>query len=151
MRNKDTYTFIELYNNIYTMVVHGGYGGCLYNLLKKVLITHLETNILARFKNNDFLQTLNVAWRDYQTSLRLIENIFCYMEKNWIPKTKLENIQTLGMNLFRDLVMGYGCIRQTLLLKFLVDLKKKEPPNEAEGEMLRMLGLDDKNPLIIKK
>ena len=76
-KNNSGLSFEELYRNAYTMVLHK-HGERLYNGLKEVVTAHLETkvraDVLAAF-NNNFLQTLNAAWGDHQTSMVMIRDI----------------------------------------------------------------------------
>ena len=62
-KNNSGLSFEELYRNAYTMVLHK-HGEKLYNGLKEVVTTHLETKVRADVLaslNNNFLHTLNTG------------------------------------------------------------------------------------------
>merc|ERR1719193_2465486 len=67
--------------NAYTMVLHK-HGERLYSGLKEVVTNHLESKVrqdVLQALNNNFLQTLNAAWNDHQTSMVMIRDILLYM------------------------------------------------------------------------
>ncbi|EDO27787.1 predicted protein, partial [Nematostella vectensis] len=69
------------FRNAYTMVLHK-HGERLYNGLKQVVTEHLEDKIrkdVVASLNNNFLDTLNAAWNDHQTSMVMIRDILMYM------------------------------------------------------------------------
>ena len=80
--------------------------------------TKVRTDVLSAL-NNNFLQTLNAAWSDHQTSMVMIRDILMYMDRVYVQQNNCENVYNLGLILFRDKVVRYGCInnhlRQTLL------------------------------------
>lgn len=54
--------------------------------------------------NNNFLQVLNVAWNDHQTSMVMIRDILMYMDRVYVKHNEVDNVYNLGLILFRDLV-----------------------------------------------
>lgn len=54
--------------------------------------------------NNNFLQALNVAWNDHQTSMVMIRDILMYMDRVYVKHNEVDNVYNLGLTLFRDLV-----------------------------------------------
>ena len=99
-KNNSGLSFEELYRNAYTMVLHK-HGEKLYNGLRDVVREHLENKVRSKPSavigcnqyfiaikvrkdvldslNNNFLQTLNLAWNDHQTSMVMIRDILMYM------------------------------------------------------------------------
>lgn len=80
-KNNSGLSFEELYRNAYTMVLHK-HGEKLYNGLRDVVREHLENKVrrdVLDSLNNNFLQTLNEAWNDHQTSMVMIRDILMYM------------------------------------------------------------------------
>jgi hypothetical protein len=55
--------------------------------------------------NNNFLQTLNAAWNDHQTSMVMIRDILMYMNRVYIQQNNCENVYNLVI--FRDKVVRY--------------------------------------------
>ena len=85
-KNNSGLSFEELYRNAYTMVLHK-HGEKLYAGLRDVVTEHLVTKVrqdVLDSLNNNFLQTLNKAWNDHQTSMVMIRDILMYMVSNGI-------------------------------------------------------------------
>ena len=84
------------------MVQHK-HGERLYTGLKDVVTAHLENkvrnDVLASL-NNNFLQTLNNAWNDHQTSMVMIRDILMYMDRVYVQNQQ-ESVYNLGLVLFR--------------------------------------------------
>ena len=57
--------------------------------------------------NNNFLQTLNAAWNDHQTSMVMIRDILMYMDRVYVNQNNCENVYNLGLVIFRDKVEKY--------------------------------------------
>lgn len=80
-KNNSGLSFEELYRNAYTMVLHK-HGEKLYAGLREVVTEHLVHKVrqdVLDSLNNNFLQTLNKAWNDHQTSMVMIRDILMYM------------------------------------------------------------------------
>ena len=108
-KNNSGLSFEELYRNSYTMVLHK-HGERLYSGLKEVVTQHLETRVrneVVVSLNNNFLQTLNSAWSDHQTSMVMIRDILMYMDRVYVQQNNCENVYNLGLILFRDKVVRY--------------------------------------------
>nr|CAG4638271.1 EOG090X01NX [Cyclestheria hislopi] len=152
-KNNSSLSFEELYRNAYTMVLHK-YGERLYNGLREVVTTHLETkvrqDVLASLHNN-FLQTLNQAWNDHQTSMVMIRDILMYMDRVYVQQNNVDNVYSLGLIIFRDQVVRYGCIRDHLkstLLEMVMRERRGEVVDrlsiKAACQMLMILGIDSR-------
>ncbi len=152
-KNNSGLSFEELYRNAYTMVLHK-HGEKLYNGLKEVVTVHLETNVrteVVKSMNNNFLQTLNSAWSDHQTSMVMIRDILMYMDRVYVQQNNCLNVYNLGLILFRDKVVRYGGI-STHLQSTLLDMIMKERRGEVIDrlavrnacQMLMMLGIDSR-------
>ena len=126
-KNNSGLSFEELYRNAYTMVLHK-HGerlytgpinitihlqGIIFKLfflfisltgLKEVVTAHLESKVrsevLASLHNN-FLQTLNAAWSDHQTSMVMIRDILMYMDRVYVAQNNCDNVYNLGLMVFR--------------------------------------------------
>jgi len=153
-KNNSGLSFEELYRNAYTMVLHK-HGERLYSGLKEVVTNHLESkvrgDVLAAL-NNNFLQTLNAAWNDHQTSMVMIRDILMYMDRVYVQQNNCENVYNLGLVIFRDKVVRYGCVGNHLRVT-LLDMIMKERRGEVIDrlaiknacQMLMMLGIDTRN------
>nr|XP_053631814.1 cullin-3-like [Cherax quadricarinatus] len=152
-KNNSGLSFEELYRNAYTMVLHK-HGERLYSGLRDVVTQHLEnkvrTDVLASLQNN-FLQTLNHAWNDHQTSMVMIRDILMYMDRVYVQQNNVDNVYNLGLIIFRDQVVRYGCIRDHLR-ETLLDMVMRERRGEVvdrlaiknAAQMLIVLGIESR-------
>ncbi|CAG0912766.1 unnamed protein product [Notodromas monacha] len=149
-KNNSGLSFEELYRNAYTMVLHK-HGEKLYNGLKEVVTGHLEKKVrrdVLESLHNNFLQMLNSAWQDHQTSMVMIRDILMYMDRVYVAQNNVQNVFNLGLQIFRDQVVRYGCIRDHLR-ETLLDLVMRERKGEVVDRiaiknacsMLMLLGI----------
>ncbi len=68
------------------------------------LVAQVRNDVLAAL-NNNFLQTLNAAWNDHQTSMVMIRDILMYMDRVYVQQNNCENVYNLGLVIFRDKVV----------------------------------------------
>ncbi|XP_033207109.1 cullin-3 isoform X2 [Belonocnema kinseyi] len=152
-KNNSGLSFEELYRNAYTMVLHK-YGERLYTGLKEVVTQHLENKVREDVLNslhNNFLQTLNQAWNDHQTSMVMIRDILMYMDRVYVQQNNVDNVYNLGLIIFRDQVVRYGCVRDHLR-ETLLDMVARERRGEVVDriaiknacQMLMLLGINNR-------
>lgn len=79
-----------------------------------------------RCLNNNFLQTLNQAWNDHQTSMVMIRDILMYMDRVYVQQNEVDNVYNLGLIIFRDQVSYRLKFYLSLDLGQRVHLKKTE-------------------------
>jgi cullin 3 len=120
-KNNSGLSFEELYRNAYTMVLHK-HGEKLYTGLREVVTDHLVNKVrndVLESLNNNFLQTLNSAWNDHQTSMVMIRDILMYMNRVYVHQNSVENVCNLGLMIFREHIIYHQDIhnhlRETLL------------------------------------
>lgn len=153
-KNNSGLSFEELYRNAYTMVLHK-HGERLYSGLKQVVTDHLTEKIrkdVVNSLNNNFLDTLNAAWNDHQTSMVMIRDILMYMDRVYVQQNGVDNVYNLGLILFRDLVVRHGNIRDHLC-QTLLTLVRRERKGEVVDrmairnacQMLMILGIDTRS------
>ncbi|CAH0748975.1 unnamed protein product [Diatraea saccharalis] len=153
-KNNSGLSFEELYRNAYTMVLHK-HGERLYTGLKEVVTHHLETKVredVLHSLHNGFLQTLNNAWTDHQTSMVMIRDILMYMDRVYVQQNEVDNVYNLGLIIFRDQVVRYGCIRDHLR-QTLLELVARERRGEVVDrlairnacQMLMVLGINSRS------
>nr|XP_033342734.1 cullin-3 isoform X1 [Megalopta genalis]XP_033342735.1 cullin-3 isoform X1 [Megalopta genalis] len=152
-KNNSGLSFEELYRNAYTMVLHK-YGERLYTGLKEVVTYHLENKVredVLRSLHNNFLQTLSQAWNDHQTSMVMIRDILMYMDRVYVQQNDVDNVYNLGLIIFRDQVVRYGCVRDHLR-ETLLDMVGRERRGEVVDriaiknacQMLMLLGINSR-------
>nr|CAH7737582.1 unnamed protein product [Callosobruchus chinensis] len=153
-KNNSGLSFEELYRNAYTMVLHK-HGERLYTGLKEVVTNHLEAKVredVLKSLHNNFLMTLNQAWNDHQTSMVMIRDILMYMDRVYVQQNDVDNVYNLGLIIFRDQVVRYGCIRDHLR-ETLLDMVMRERRGEKVDrisiknacQMLMVLGINSRN------
>ncbi|KAG8228590.1 hypothetical protein J437_LFUL009295 [Ladona fulva] len=153
-KNNSGLSFEELYRNAYTMVLHK-HGERLYTGLKEVVTQHLETKVreeVLKSLHNNFLQTLNTAWNDHQTSMVMIRDILMYMDRVYVQQNDVDNVYNLGLIIFRDQVVRHGCIRDHLR-ETLLDVVMRERRGEVVDriaiknacQMLMVLGINTRH------
>lgn len=101
--------------------------------------------------HNNFLQTLNQAWNDHQTSMVMIRDILMYMDRVYVQQNDVDNVYNLGLIIFRDQVVRYGCIRdhlRTTLLNMVMCERKGEVIDHIAiknaCQMLMVLGINSR-------
>ncbi|XP_011505614.1 PREDICTED: cullin-3 isoform X2 [Ceratosolen solmsi marchali] len=152
-KNNSSLSFEELYRNAYTMVLHK-YGERLYTGLKEVITHHLVNKVrkdVLDSLHNNFLQTLNQAWNDHQTSMVMIRDILMYMDRVYVQQNNVDNVFNLGLIIFRDQVVRYGCIRDHLR-ETLLGMVARERRGEIVDriaiknacQMLMLLGINSR-------
>uniref|UniRef100_A0A2S2P2L0 Cullin-3 n=2 Tax=Schizaphis graminum TaxID=13262 RepID=A0A2S2P2L0_SCHGA len=137
-KNNSGLSFEELYRNAYTMVLLK-HGERLYTGMKEAVIYHLENKVredVLKALNNNFLQVLNVAWNDHQTSMVMIRDILMYMDRVYVKHNEVDNVYNLGLILFRDLIVRYGYIRDHLRMTLLNMIKL-----ERKGEVVDRIAI----------
>lgn len=153
-KNNSGLSFEELYRNAYTMVLHK-HGERLYTGLKEVVTNHLELKVredVLKSLHNNFLMTLNQAWNDHQTSMVMIRDILMYMDRVYVQQNDVDNVYNLGLIIFRDQVVRYGCIRDHLR-ETLLDMVMRERRGEKVDrisiknacQMLMVLGINSRS------
>ncbi|KAJ8954401.1 hypothetical protein NQ318_011075 [Aromia moschata] len=153
-KNNSGLSFEELYRNAYTMVLHK-HGERLYTGLKEVVTHHLELKVredVLKSLHNNFLMTLNQAWNDHQTSMVMIRDILMYMDRVYVQQNDVDNVYNLGLIIFRDQVVRYGCIRDHLR-ETLLDMVMRERRGEKVDrisiknacQMLMVLGINSRS------
>ncbi|KAL0274159.1 UNVERIFIED_CONTAM: hypothetical protein PYX00_006651 [Menopon gallinae] len=149
-KNNSGLSFEELYRNAYTMVLHK-HGERLYSGLREVVTQHLETKVredVLMALHNNFLTTLNQAWNDHQTSMVMIRDILMYMDRVYVQQNDVDNVYNLGLIIFKDQIVRYGCIRDHLR-DTLLDMIMRERKGEVVDriaiknacQMLMVLGI----------
>ncbi|VVC29809.1 Hypothetical protein CINCED_3A020975 [Cinara cedri] len=137
-KNNSGLSFEELYRNAYTMVLLK-HGEKLYTGMKDAVINHLENKVredVLKALNNNFLQVLNIAWNDHQTSMVMIRDILMYMDRVYVKHNEVDNVYNLGLILFRDLIVRYGYIRDHLRITLLNLIKL-----ERRGEVIDRISI----------
>uniref|UniRef100_A0A8C1J494 Cullin 3a n=1 Tax=Cyprinus carpio TaxID=7962 RepID=A0A8C1J494_CYPCA len=92
------------------------------------------------------------TWNDHQTAMVMIRDILMYMDRVYVQQNNVENVYNLGLIIFRDQVVRYGCIRDHLR-QTLLDMIARERRGEVVDrgairnacQMLMVLGLEGRS------
>ncbi|ESN98221.1 hypothetical protein HELRODRAFT_101759 [Helobdella robusta] len=152
-KNKSGLSFEELYRSAYTMVLYKR-GDRLYAGLREVVTDHLvnkvREEVLESLQNN-FLQVLNAAWNDHQTSMVMIRDVLLYMDRVYIQHNNMINVYNLGLMIFRDEIIRHPPIHQHLRETFLSMMVKERNGEVVDRgavkngcQMLMVLGIDSR-------
>jgi hypothetical protein len=68
-----------------------------------IYILQVREEVILSLHNN-FLQVLNQAWNDHQTSMVMIRDILMYMDRVYVQQNNVDNVYNLGLIIFRDQV-----------------------------------------------
>uniref|UniRef100_A0A8C5E8R9 Cullin-3-like n=1 Tax=Gouania willdenowi TaxID=441366 RepID=A0A8C5E8R9_GOUWI len=131
-KNSSGLSFEGLSKIAYTMVIQK-HGEQLYSGVEEVISEHVINNVLPVVldsRNKNFLQTLNQAWNDHQMAISKIRDIVMYMDHVYVEQNYVENVQNLGMIIFRDEVVHYCSIRHHLQ-RTLLDMITKDRKGEV--------------------
>lgn len=133
IQNKDNggLSYEELYRNAYTLVLHK-HGQRLYKLMRDVIEEHLRNEVRAAVQgslHNKFLETLNTQWQDHKVSMQVIKDVFMYMDRVYVKNNKVDEVQDLGLKLFKELVVHHVPIKNHLT-STLLDMVAKERRGE---------------------
>lgn len=136
-KNNSGLSFEELYRNAYTMVLHK-HGEKLYTGLREVVTDHLVNKVrsdVLESLNNNFLQTLNSAWNDHQTSMVMIRDILMYMDRVYVQQNNVDNVYNLGLMIFRDHIIRHPATHSHLCATLLAMVARERRVKLSTGEL----------------
>ncbi|XP_016419593.1 cullin-3-like [Sinocyclocheilus rhinocerous] len=150
-KNNSGLSFEELYRNAYTMVLHK-HGEKLYTGLREVVTEHLINKVRARClcrasSPRKVIQCSQLL----HSSLPLSPSVFV-QDRVYVQQNNVENVYNLGLIIFRDQVVRYGCVRDHLK-QTLLDMIARERRGEVVDrgairnacQMLMILGLEGRS------
>ncbi|KAH8398497.1 hypothetical protein KR215_007579 [Drosophila sulfurigaster] len=139
----------ELYHKAYEVVMNK-HGFRMYNGLRELLRDHLKQKVREELLLNlewDFLLKLYEVWIEHQTSMRMLSDMFGYMDRSYAEPRGLESVYILGLQLFRYEIIEFEDIKLALrqnLLDLIEVERFGEPIDELEIKnvctMLHILG-----------
>ncbi|GLC32977.1 Cullin-3A [Pleodorina starrii] len=130
-QNASGLSFEELYRNAYNMVLHK-HGPRLYDGLIATLRAHLS-DIAGKIEGKEgspFLKELKKRWDEHNKSTQMIRDILMYMDRTFVVQQQKTPVFTLGLELWRDVVVRNSKISERLL-SILMQLITKERQGEV--------------------
>ncbi|XP_039644888.1 cullin-3b [Perca fluviatilis] len=150
-KNNSGLSFEELYRNAYTMVLHK-HGEKLYTGLREVVTEHLinKVRLTQIAEQPDVKRKMHIVYADQDITCTFF--VFVSQDRVYVQQNNVENVYNLGLIIFRDQVVRYGCIRDHLR-QTLLDMIARERKGEVVDrgairnacQMLMILGLEGRS------
>ena len=89
-------SYEELYRTAYSLVLHK-HGELLYTSVKNTTVELLQPMVerLLRCGEEDLLKRMNEIWKQVKLCIIMIKDILMYMDRNFVPKMKLQSMDQL--------------------------------------------------------
>ncbi|KDD74038.1 cullin, partial [Helicosporidium sp. ATCC 50920] len=136
--NASGLSFEELYRNAYHMVVYK-FGDRLYQGLVQVEREHLS-GVAGRIESvgsETFLRTLKSEWEAHVKSVAMIRDILMYLDRIYVRQQGLTPVHSLGLRLWRAVVVGAPPIRERLVSLFLSEVARERRGERGDRSLLR--------------
>lgn len=131
--------FDELYRCAYTLVRRNA-SERLYNGLRTAVAKYLANNVrplvLAK-TGDDFLRTLNQAWKNHQKSMVMIGDIVRYLDIAYASLNNVDGVHKMGVSLFRDEVARYADVRDRLCATLLSLVHKEREGGSVDRHQIK--------------
>jgi cullin 3 len=111
-----------LYNNVKNITIE---------LLKPIADRILETH------DDAFLVELNKTWSDEKMCIIMIKDILLYMNKNYVPKTKLPPVEHMQTSQFKHHVVLHPLIKQRFLNRLMSQIRAERDGGIIEKTQMR--------------
>ena len=92
---------------------------------------------LLRSSDEDLLKKVNDIWKQEKLCIVMIKDILMYMDRNYVPKMKLQNMEQLQTSQFKHHVILNQQIRQKLIAKLLSEIEKERNGDIVERSQLK--------------
>lgn len=99
-------SYEELYRTAYSLVLHK-HGDMLYNNVKATTIEIFQpiAQQIISTHDDEFLKALNRVWSDVKLCIIMIKDILLYMNKNFVPKLKLQTVEHMQTSQFKHQIV----------------------------------------------
>lgn len=87
---------------------------------------------MANTHDDEFLKTLNRIWSDVKLCIIMIKDILLYMNKNFVPKLKLQTVEHMQTSQFKHQVVLFPTIKQRLIVLLMKQIKSERDGNFIE-------------------
>jgi cullin 3 len=131
-------SYEELYRTAYNLVLHK-HGELLYNGVKNTTIELLQPIVeqLINASEEDLLKRLNDIWQQEKLCIIMIKDILMYMDRNYVPKLKLQSVEHLQTSQFKNHVILNHAIKQKVITKLISEIKKERDGGIVEITQMR--------------
>ena len=132
-------SYEELYRTAYSLVLHK-HGELLYTGVKNTTVEQLHPLVekLLNCSEEDLLKRVNETWKTVKLCIIMIKDILMYMDRNYVPKMKLQSMDQLQTSQFKHYVILNGQIRTKLVAKLLAEIETERNGGIVEVSQLRL-------------
>lgn len=83
-----------MYRTAYSLVLHK-HGDLLYNGVKNTTVELLHPIVerISKAADEDLLKKINEIWKQEKLCIVMIKDILMYMDRNYVPKMKLQSME----------------------------------------------------------
>lgn len=138
-KQASTLSYEELYRTAYNLVLNK-HGEILYHGVRSTTVELLQplTERLARHTpDEELLKRINQVWADVKLSIVMIKDILMYMDKNFVPKMKLQSVEYLQTHCFQKFVVLHPEIKTKLVSIIMKEIRKERDGQKVETSHLR--------------
>lgn len=95
-----------MYRTAYSLVLHK-HGDLLYNGVKNTTVELLQPIVerISKTTDEDLLKKINEIWKQEKLCIVMIKDILMYMDRNYVPKMKLQSMEQLQTSQFKHHVV----------------------------------------------
>ncbi len=125
-------SYEELYRTAYNLVLHK-HGDLLYQGVKNTTVELLAPIVdkLVSCSEEELLKKMNEIWQQEKLCIIMIKDILMYMDRNYVPKLKLQSVESLQTSQFKHYIVLNQQIKHKLVQKIIGEIK-----NERDGEIV---------------
>ncbi|KAI9090838.1 cullin [Phlyctochytrium arcticum] len=116
-------------------------GDQLYSRLRNVCDEHIQSQLATLdmyvSQGSDILSSVNHCWQEYCKQMILIRSIFLYLDRTYVLQTSsLKSIWDMGLDLFRERIMGNDQPVKDKVVKAILDQVEKDRNGDLVNRVL---------------
>ena len=92
---------------------------------------------LLKSSDEDLLKRVNEVWKQVKLCIIMIKDILMYMDRNYVPKMKLQSMDQLQTSQFKHYVILNAQIKQKLVSKLLTEIELERNGGIVETTQMR--------------
>mmetsp|Transcript_4995 Transcript_4995/g.3626 ORF Transcript_4995/g.3626 Transcript_4995/m.3626 type:complete len:103 (-) Transcript_4995:1701-2009(-) len=87
--------------------------------------------------DEDVLKKMNDIWQQAKVCIVMIKDILMYMDKNYVPKQKIQSIEQLQTSQFKHYVVLNPIIKAKFISKVLGEIRTEREGGIVDEQQLR--------------
>lgn len=134
-QNASTQSFEELYRFGYNLVINK-HGPFLYEKVEEKIRTFLESQRTPLLETNDsrLLPALVAFWDTFHCSLKLIDDVFMYLNRNYAPQHNKPSVASLSLSLFAKQLLRHPDLLPRIQNLLLGTIRRRREGQWAEQD-----------------